>query len=45
MTTYLDVYLLGLAVWKKGKVATLDQRIPFQAVRGGRKAHERITPS
>ena len=40
-----DVYLLGLAVFKKGKLATLDQRIPFQAVRGGRKALELITPS
>ncbi len=40
-----DVYLLGLAAWKKGKLATLDQRIPFQAVRGGRKALELITPS
>ena len=39
-----DVYLLGLAVSKKGKLATLDKRIPFQAVRGGRKALELITP-
>jgi hypothetical protein len=39
-----DVYLLGLAVHKKGKLATLDQRIPVDAVRGGRKALELITP-
>jgi len=39
-----DVYLLGLAVHKRGKVATLDQRIPVDAVRGGRKALELIIP-
>lgn len=39
-----DVYLLGLAVHKKGKLATLDQRIPVDAVRGGRKALELIIP-
>ena len=39
-----DVYLLGLAVHKKGKLATLDQRIPVDAVRGGRKAIELIIP-
>ena len=33
-----DVYLLGLAVRKRGKLATLDQRIPVDAVRGGRQA-------
>ena len=33
-----DVYLLGLAVHKGGKLATLDQRIPADAVRGGREA-------
>jgi hypothetical protein len=38
-----DVYLLGLAVHKKSKLATLDQRIPAEAVRGGRKALELIT--
>jgi len=37
-----DVYLLGLAVHKRGKLATLDQRIPADAVRGGRKALELI---
>jgi hypothetical protein len=39
-----DVYLLGLAVQKKGKLATLDPRIPVGAVRGGRKALELIPP-
>jgi len=39
-----DVYLLGLAVHKRGKLATLDQRIPVDAVRGGRKALEPIVP-
>ena len=35
-----DVYLLGLAIHKKGKLATLDQRIPANAVHGGRQALE-----
>ncbi|MBN2125574.1 MAG: VapC toxin family PIN domain ribonuclease [Deltaproteobacteria bacterium] len=39
-----DVYLLGLAVHKRGKLATLDQRIPVDAVRGGPKALELIVP-
>jgi uncharacterized protein len=39
-----DVYLLGLAVHKRGKLATLDQRIPVDAVRGGRTAVELIVP-
>jgi toxin-antitoxin system PIN domain toxin len=39
-----DGYLLGLAVHKKGKLATLDQRIPAEAVRSGRKALELIIP-
>jgi toxin-antitoxin system PIN domain toxin len=39
-----DVYLLGLALHKRGKLATLDQRIPADAVRGGRKALELIIP-
>jgi hypothetical protein len=39
-----DVYLLGLAVHRKGKLATLDQRIPSQAVRQGRDALELIIP-
>jgi toxin-antitoxin system PIN domain toxin len=39
-----DVYLLGLAVHRKGKLATLDQRIPVDAVRNGRKALDLIIP-
>ena len=39
-----DVYLLGLAVHRKGKLATLHQRLPSQAVRGGRDALELIIP-
>ncbi len=35
-----DVYLLGLAMHKQGKLATLDQRIPASAVEGGREALE-----
>jgi hypothetical protein len=38
-----DVYLLGLAAHNKGKLATLDLRIPVDAVRGGRQALELIT--
>ena len=37
-----DVYLVGLAVHKKGKLATLDRRIPTHAVRGGQEALELI---
>ncbi|TAK33855.1 MAG: VapC toxin family PIN domain ribonuclease [Chloroflexota bacterium] len=37
-----DVYLVGLAVHRKGKLATLDQRIPVHAVRGGQEAVELI---
>lgn len=39
-----DVYLLGLAVHRKGKLATLDKRIPADAVRAGRRVIELITP-
>ncbi|UCD82344.1 MAG: hypothetical protein JSW26_13240 [Desulfobacterales bacterium] len=39
-----DVYLLGLAVHKRGKLATLDQHIPAETVRGGRKALELVVP-
>jgi hypothetical protein len=39
-----DAYLLGLAVHRKGKLATLDQRIPSQTVRRGRDALELIIP-
>ena len=37
-----DVYLTGLAVHKKGKLATLDQHIPVDAVHGGREALELV---
>jgi uncharacterized protein len=37
-----DVYLLGLAVHRKSKLATLDYRIPAFAVRGGQEALEVI---
>jgi toxin-antitoxin system PIN domain toxin len=39
-----DVYLLGLAVHKRGKLATMDQRISVDAVRDGCKAIEFILP-
>jgi predicted nucleic acid-binding protein len=39
-----EVYLLGLAFRKRGKLATFDQRIPADAVRAGRKALELIIP-
>jgi predicted nucleic acid-binding protein len=38
-----DVYLLGLAAHKGGKLATFDRRIPAHAVRGGPQALELIT--
>ncbi len=37
-----DLYLTGLAVHKKGKLATLDRRIPVAAVRGGLAALELV---
>lgn len=37
-----DVYLLGLALHHVGKLATLDQRIPALAVKGGAEALEII---
>jgi toxin-antitoxin system PIN domain toxin len=37
-----DVFLLGLAVHKGGKLATLDQRLPFKAVQNGESAIELI---
>jgi len=39
-----DVYLLALAAHKGGKLATLDQRLPVSAVRGGGEALEFIPP-
>jgi toxin-antitoxin system PIN domain toxin len=38
-----DIFLLGLAVHRAGKLATLDQRIPVTAVHGGLEALELIT--
>jgi len=38
-----DVYLLGLAVSKQGKLATLDRRIPVDAVSRGPRAIEVIS--
>jgi len=35
-----DAYLLGLAARRQGKLATLDRRIPVDAVHGGRRALE-----
>ena len=37
-----DVHLVGLAVRNKGRLATLDRRIPVGAVRGGEEALELI---
>ena len=37
-----DLYLLGLAVHKGGKLATLDRRIPGKALRGGIETLELI---
>jgi hypothetical protein len=39
-----DVSLLGLAVAKRGRLATLDTRIPVTAVVGGHAALEVIPP-
>ena len=39
-----DVYLLALAVKNGSKLASLDQKLPFEAVRGGRDAFELIVP-
>jgi toxin-antitoxin system PIN domain toxin len=41
-TQITDVYLLGLAIHKGGKLASLDQHIPKDAVRDGREALELI---
>lgn len=37
-----DVYLLGLAAHRGEKLATLDERIPADAVSGGRAALELV---
>jgi toxin-antitoxin system PIN domain toxin len=34
-----DIYLLGLAVQKQGRLVTLDRNIPLQTVRGATPAH------
>jgi uncharacterized protein len=39
-----DVYLLGLAVYHEGKLATFDRHIPAVAVDGGETAIEMIIP-
>jgi toxin-antitoxin system PIN domain toxin len=39
-----DLYLLGLAVHKKGKLAKLDQHLPVMAIEGGSDALEVILP-
>jgi len=38
-----DVFLLGLAVHRDGKLATLDRRLPVAAVEGGPAAQELLT--
>jgi uncharacterized protein len=38
-----DVYLAGLALHRRGKLATLDQRIPVDAIRGGKGSLELIS--
>jgi len=37
-----DIYLLGLAIYKGGKLASLDQHIPTHAIQDGRAALELI---
>ena len=37
-----DIYLLGLAVKRKGVLVTFDRRIPLDAVKGATKAHVEI---
>ena len=37
-----DIYLLGLAVQRKGVLATFDRRIPMGAVKGATRAHVEI---
>jgi toxin-antitoxin system PIN domain toxin len=38
-----DVYLAGLAIHKKGKLATLDQRIPVHSIKKGKDALEFVS--
>jgi hypothetical protein len=39
-----DVFLLGLAVHKGGKLATFDQRIPVEMIAGGQQSLELLVP-
>ena len=39
-----DVFLLGLAVHKGGKLATFDRGIPVIAIQGGSEALELLVP-
>jgi toxin-antitoxin system PIN domain toxin len=39
-----DVFLLGLAAYKGGKLATFDQRISTTAIHGGSESLELIAP-
>jgi toxin-antitoxin system PIN domain toxin len=34
-----DVYLLGLAVWRGGRLVTFDRRVPLAAVKGAMREH------
>lgn len=41
-TQVTDLYLLGLAVHKGGKLATLDQHLPVTVIKGGTEALELV---
>lgn len=43
-TQITDLYLLGLSVYKGGKLATLDRRVPADLIPGGREALELLSP-
>lgn len=34
-----DIFLLGLAVWRGGRLVTFDPKVPLSAVRGATRAH------
>src|SRR4029077_8705036 len=40
-----DVYLLGLAVKRDGRLVTFDSRIPLGAVKGARREHLHVLAS
>jgi len=42
-TQIMDAYLRGLAAHKGGKLATLDRRLPINAVRGDAAALELVS--